>query len=168
MVNSNFLILLQALSSVVGVVVNILNRGEGTPPGSLKSTSSALTDRIMAAIASLVSCLRARPSKAGSSFWRRSIMRVTGAAADQAPSTAFLTAFSSGDVKPFRQRVREGIVSVSKGKASKVTSEEDQIRCCNIAAVVSWVTSWTRKVIRGWIVGTGGAVGGAILTSVSS
>ena len=68
-------------------------------------------------------------------------MRVTGAAADQALRTAFLAAFSSGVVKPFRQRVREGMESVSKGKASKVTSGEDQTLCCRIAVAVSWEMS---------------------------
>ena len=168
MVNRSFLISLQASRSVVGVLMKMLKRGEGTPPGSLKSTSSALTDSTMAAMASRASCLQARPWKSGSSFWRMSIIRVIGAAVDHAPSTAFRTAFSSGDVKPLRQRVRVGMVSVSKGKASNVTSAEDQILCFSMAAVVSWETSWTRKVMSGWIVGTGGAVGGAILTSVSA
>ena len=137
MVNRNFLISFQASSSVVGVFVKILKRGEGTPPGSLKSTSSALMERTIAAAASRASCLRAGPSKTGSSFWRMSIRRVMVAAAAQALRTAFLAAFLSGVVKPVKQRVREGMVSVSNGNASKVTSGEDQILCCSIAVVVS-------------------------------
>ena len=66
MVNRTFLISLQASSSVVGVFVKMLKRGEGTPPGSLKSTSSALMDRTMAAMASRASCLHAWPAYSGS------------------------------------------------------------------------------------------------------
>ena len=56
-----------------------------------------------------------RPDRQGEPVvTRRSIMRVTGAAVDQAPSTAFLTTFLSGDMKPFRQRVREGVTTVTE------------------------------------------------------
>lgn len=81
--------------------------------------------------------------------------------------TAFWAAFSSGDVKLAIQIVREGIRSGSKGSASNVISEEDQMRCFKTTFAKSVVMLWARKVMRGCIEGGVVGDGGATLASGS-
>ena len=66
------------------------------------------------------------------------------------------------------QRIRWGVDSALNGRASKVMSEDDQIRCLRISSVAAVERPYARKVMSGWTVGGVGGDGGAILASGSS
>ena len=89
------------------------------------------------------------PLKAGSWACRMSVSRDLVCSSFHTFSTASSALSSSGEVKPAMQRIRLGMVLVSKGVASKVISGKDQILWHRIRSEVGWEIPWARKVIRG-------------------
>jgi len=152
---------------LVGVLAKTLKRGDGMPPGSLKSMNSTVMDIAMAVIAFWAARRADSSAKVGSWSWRVSMRRETICGSFQVFVTASFTSCTSGDVKPAIHRMRLGIVSVSKGIASKVISGSDQIFCLRIISIMGWEMPEARKVIRGWLLEGARTGGGAILASGS-
>jgi len=157
----------QATRFLVGARAYMLKRGDGMPPGSLKSMNSTEMDVVMSAIAFWAACCAVPSANRGSYSWRVSARRDAVYATFHVFVTASSTSCTSGDVKPAMQRVRLGMVSVSKGMASKVVSGSDQIFCLRIISVTGWEMPEARKVISGWLLGGVRTGGGAILASGS-
>lgn len=107
------------------------------------------------------------PWKAGSCACKASTSRDLVRSSSHTFRIASSALCSSGEVKPATQRMRLGMVSVSKGVASKVTSGKDQILWHRIKSDVGWEIPYARKVIRGWVVNEVGVGGGAIVAAGS-